>query len=156
MIKQKEAVFAAYTAGIEAGLEHGSDALFDQVAASVAAGIFNGEVEYGKDRTDEKAVRSYSRSVTSNWFKKDQRISGAKYVPATRRGPQVKDERLKALIANLKSLKAHDSQVDMTLIQRVEAAIAARKSELAAEKAASKVQSLEETMASLEALGIEV
>ncbi len=154
MMKQKDAVFAAYTAGIEAGLTAGSDQLFDHVASQVQAGIASGEVEYGKDKDDEKAVKSYSRSLTSNWFKKDERISGAKYVPATKRGPQVKDEVLKGLNTNLKSLRAHNA--DMELISRVEAAIEARRAEIAQQKASSKVQSLEETLASLEQLGIEV
>src|SRR5581483_7039528 len=92
VMKQKDAVFAAYQAAVANGMEHGSDALYEQVAAVVQAGIASGEVDYGKDRTKESEVKSYARSLVSNWFKKDERISGAKYVPATRRGPQIKDE----------------------------------------------------------------
>lgn len=154
MIKQKEAVYAAYQSGVNNGLEHGSDQLFDFVAGQMQTGITDGTVDYSGDRGDEKKVKSYSRSVTSNWFKKDERISGAKYVPATKRGPQVKDELLRTLNVNLKSLKANNA--DMTLISRVEHAIEARKSEIAATKQASKVQSMDETLASLQALGIEV
>lgn len=157
MMKQKEAVFAAFTAGIQAGLEQGSDQLFDHVAGQVQAGITSGEVEYSKDRADEKAVKSYSRSVTSNWFKKDERIAGVKYTPATKRGPQVKDETLKKLNTSLKSLRAQpEGTVDMNLITRVEAAIAERKAAIQSDKARSKVQSLDDAMAALSELGIEV
>jgi hypothetical protein len=155
-MKQREAVFAAYTAALEAGMAVGTDQLFDHVADTVAAGITAGEVAYGKDRADEAKVKSYSRSVTSNWFKKDERIAGAKYVPATRRGPQIKDETLKKLTSALKSLKAHNRPEDMTLITKVQDQIEARRSALASDKAASKVQPLEETLASLAELGIEV
>lgn len=153
-IKQKDAVFAAYQAGREQGLEHGSDQLFESVAGLVQAGIANGDVDYSKDRANEKEVKAYARSLTSNWFKKDERISGAKYVPATRRGPMIKDETLKALSENLKSLKAHSA--DMTIIQRVEQAIQQRRQQLAAQKDKSKVQTMEETLASLAELGIQV
>lgn len=157
MIKQKEAVFSAFSAGIDSGMEQGTPALFDHVASLVASGITSGEVEYSKDRSDEKVAKAYSRSLTSNWFKKDDRINGGtKYIPATKRGPQVKDETLKKLSVSLKSLKAHNGQVDMNLISRVETAIDARKQQLASEKAATKVQSLDETLAALESLGIEV
>ena len=154
MIKQKEAVFAAYQAGINNGLAHGSDELYEFVASNVQAGIVDGSVEYSKDRADEKAVKSYSRSLTANWFKKDERISGAKYVPATKRGPQVKDEQLRSLMTNLKALKAHNA--DMGLISRVEKTIEDRRRELQSQKSQSKVQSMDETLASLQQLGIEV
>ncbi len=157
MIKQKEAVFAAYQAGINNGLAAGSEPLFDHVASQVEAGIRAGEVDYSKDRNDEKTVKSYSRSVTSNWFKKDDRISGAKYVPATKRGPQVKDDMLRKLNTSLKSLKAQaPGTVDMNLIQRVEAAIEERKAQVASTKAASKVQSIDDAMNTLAELGIAV
>jgi hypothetical protein len=154
MIKQKEAVFNAYQTGINNGLQHGGDQLFEAVAADVSQQIAAGGVEYGKDRSDEKAVKSYGRALTSNWFKKDERISGAKYVPATRRGPQVKDDTLKKLSSSLKALKIHNG--DMTLIAKVEAAVETRRAELQAAKASSKVQSLDDTLQALEELGIRI
>lgn len=152
MIKQKEAVFAAYTDGRNSGLEHGSEQLFEHVAAMVQSGIANGEVDYGKDRANEKQVKSYARSLTSNWFKKDDRIAGTKYVPATKRGPQIKDENLKLLTQALKSLKAHNA--DMTVITRVEEAIKTRRDELSSLKDKSKVMPVEDALAALADLGL--
>jgi len=155
MVKQKDSVFAAFTSGVEAGLEPGSDALFNHMAAEVENGIRAGEVDYTKSRSDEKIVRTYSRSLISNWTKKDIRLTnGVKYVPATKRGPQVKDETLKALNTSLKSLKAHGG--DMSLISRVETAIEQRRDSIQTAKAATKVQSLDQTLETLMSLGIEV
>ena len=153
MMKQKDAVFAAYTAGINAGLEHGSKPLFDHVKTEIFHGITAGDISYNKDRSNEKEVRNYAGSVTNNFFKKDERISGAKYVPQTKRGPIVKDERLIELSTNLKALKVHSPE-NMELIGRVQAAFDARKAEVAASKVSTKVKSEAETMESLAALGL--
>lgn len=153
MIKQKEAVFAAFALGREQGLQDAQ--LINFAVEQVRSGIAGGDVGYEKDRSNEKQVASYSKALVSNWLKKDPRLNGGtKYVPATKRGPQIKDETLKALTENLKSLKAHNA--DMTIIQRVEKAVEDRRAQVAAAKSASKVQTMEETLASLEALGIEL
>lgn len=153
MVKQKDAVFTAFQIAIEQGLE--GTVARDFAVEQVKAGLMAGEIEHSKGALDEKTAQSYARSLVSNWTKKDERLNGgAKYVPATKRGPQVKDETLKALQTNLKSLKANNA--DPELIARVEAAMEERRAHLAAEKAQSKVQSLDETLASLQALGISV
>lgn len=153
MMKQKEAVFAAITLATTQGLE--GDSAHDFAVEQVKLGLMSGEVEHSKGNLDEKSAKSYAGSLISNWKKKDTRLNGGlKYEPSTKRGPQVKDERLKELNDNLKALKAHSA--DMTIVSRVETAIEARRAELNAEKSASKVQSLDDTFASLAALGIEV
>lgn len=153
MMKQKDAVFAAITLAQTNGLE--GDAAHNFAVEQVKLGLMSGEVEHSKGQLDEKGARSYAGSLISNWKKKDKRLNGGvDYTPSTKRGPQVKDERLKELNGNLKALRAHGA--DMTIISRVESAIEARREELQAEKSASKVQSIEDTFASLAALGIEV
>jgi len=67
----------------------------------------------------------------------------------------LKDARLKGLTESLKSLRV-TSPENIDLIGRVETAIEERKATLASTKAASKVQSLDETLAALADLGIEV
>jgi len=153
MMKQKDAVFAALEQAQRLDLE--GDAAHAFAVEKVKQGLMDGTVFHSKGRLDEKKAKSYAGSLLANWFKKDERLNGGvKYVPETKRGPQVKDELLKTLTTNLKSLKANNA--DAELIARVESAIETRRAALAAEKQATKVQSLDETMASLEALGIEV
>lgn len=154
-IKQKDAVFNAIQAASEQGLE--GDQLTTFAVEQVKQGLMSGEVQHSKgNMSDEKAALSYARSLVSNWRKKDERLTGGvKYVPATKRGPIMKDETLRKLNDSLKSLRVNDPD-NAELIGKVEAAIDARKSQLAAEKAASKVQSLDETLAALADLGIEV
>lgn len=155
MIKQKEAVFAALAAAGEQGLE--ADAATAFAVEQVKTGLMAGEVQHSSGAiTDPKKAESYAKALISNWLKKDERLNGgAKYVPTNRRGPIMKDERLKALSESLKSLKVNQPG-NTDLIARVEAAIDARKTELASAKATSKVQTLDETLASLQELGIEV
>ena len=153
MMKQKDGVFAALQAASEQGLE--GDQAIDFAVEQVKQGLMSGEIAHSKGQLDEKSARSYAGSLVSNWRKKDERLNGGvKYVPETKRGPQVKDETLKTLMTNLKSLKANNADAD--LIARVEAAIEARRSEVQATKAAAKVQSMDETLASLQALGIAI
>lgn len=153
MMKQREAVFAAIEAGQTQGLT--GDELRAFAVEQVKQGLMAGQISHSKGQLDEAKAQSYARSLYSNWTKKDDRLNGGvKYEPKTKRGPLVKDEQLKALKANLDSLKAHSADAD--LIARVEAAYNARKEQVQAEKAASKVQSLDETLASLQALGIDV
>lgn len=153
MMKQKDAVYAALEAAQAEG--HQGDEATEFAVEKVKQGLMSGEIAHSKGQLDEKAARSYAGSLISNWKKKDPRLNGGvQYVPETKRGPQVKDELLRTLSTNLKSLKANNA--DAELIARVEAAIENRRAEVQAEKAATKVQSLDETMASLEALGIQV
>ncbi len=152
--KQKDAVFAAIQAASDQGLD--GDAANEFAVEQVTQGLMAGEIAHSKGALDPKAAKSYARSLVANWRKKDVRLTnGVKYVPTTKRGPIVKDDQLKKLTESLKSLKIN--QPDNTdLIARVEAAIAARKETLAAEKAATKVQSMDEALATLESLGIDV
>lgn len=168
MMKQKDAVFAAITAAQEQGLE--GDAARNFAVEQVKQGLMDGTIQHSAGQiTDEKRAQGYARSLVSNWLKKDERLNGGtKYVPATKRGPILKDETLRKIVEARKSLEVNlnalrTSGGDPDLIARVEAALeqtrtkeAERREALAAEKAQSKVQSLEETMANLEALGIEV
>ena len=152
-ITQKESVFQSYQEGVSQGLS-GQD-LKSFVVEKIKDGLMSGEVEYKNDRTDEKSVINYSRALYSNWMKKDPRLNGGtKYVPQTTRGPRTTDESLKSLESSLKSLKVHNADPD--LISRVENAIETRRNELQLQKSQSKVQSLEETMSTLESLGIAV
>jgi hypothetical protein len=153
MMKQKDAVYAALEAAQAEG--HQGDEAIAFAVEKVKQGLMDGTIQHSKGALDEKSARSYAGSLISNWRKKDTRLNGGvQYVPETKRGPQVKDEQLRTLKANLDSLKAHGADED--LIARVEAAYEARKAQVQAEKAASKVQSLDETLASLQALGIDV
>lgn len=153
--KQKDAVFTALSQAISSGLEGESATAF--AVEQVKMGLMSGEIIHSKGVfTDEKLAESYARSLISNWKKKDIRLTdGVKYVPTTKRGPIMKDEKLKKLTESLKSLRV-TSPDNTDLIARVEAAIEARRTELASEKAATKVQSLDETLASLADLGIEI
>lgn len=152
MMKQSEAVRTFINQADSQGLT--DKARRDFAVENVKIGLLDGSIAYGKDRTDEKAVSIYASSVVGNWLKKDTTLNGGvKYEPATKRGPQVKDEQLIALNANLKSLRVL-SPDNMDLIGRVESAIEARKAILAQAKETTKVQSLEDTLASLEAMGI--
>jgi hypothetical protein len=150
-MKQKDAVRIALLAAAEQGLE--GDAATTFAVEQVKAGLMTGEIGHSKGFTDEAKAKSYARSLIANWRKKDKELTGGvPYVPATRRGPQVKDETLKKLLAAKKSLEANKQ--DPALIAQVEAKIQERRDVLAAEKASSKVQSLDETMATLESLGV--
>jgi hemoglobin-like flavoprotein len=87
----------------------------------------------------------------SNWFKKDERISGKPYEVLKPRGPQVKDEQLQKLNAVLASAKTL-GRTD--IIAPVEAKIAQRKAELQAAKAKKNVMSEDELAATLAELGL--
>ena len=154
-MNQKETVFNAFQGATNEGLTGTAHTAF--VIDQIACDLTSGECAHSKGPiTDEKEARKYAGALLSNWKKKDTRLSGGvAYVPATPRGPQVKDGLLKQLNGNLKSLKAHGVE-DMDLITRVEAAIATRREELAAAKGIAKVQPIEDAMAELAALGIAV
>lgn len=155
MIKQKDAVVQFWNQGTEQGLS-GKD-LQEYVATEIFHGLSAGDIEHRDEsiRSDEKRCKSYARSLVGNHFKKAKEINGGvKYEPTTKRGPLVKDQRLKDLMESIKSLKANNA--DMTLISQVEAAAEVRRAELEAEKSKSKLPSMEETMAKLAELGINV
>lgn len=153
--KQKDAVFTALETARSQGLE--GDAAREFAVEQVTQGLIAGEVQHSAGKVeDPKKAKSYARSLVANWLKKDDRLNGGvKYVPETKRGPQVKDEQLKKLNAALKSLEVNDPENTET-IERVRNAINARKTQLAAEKAATKVQSMDEALATLSELGIDV
>lgn len=153
--KQRDAVFLAIMAAREAGFEGGAEN--DFATQQVKTGLMTGEIVHSKGAiSDEKVATVYARSLISNWRKKDDRLNGGvKYAPTTKRGPIMKDETLKKLSDSLKSLKIVQPD-NMDLITRVESAISSRRELLASQKAATKVQSLDETLAALADLGIEV
>jgi hypothetical protein len=153
MIKQKDAVFAAITEAQGNKLE-GKEAIAYAVE-KVSAGLMDKTVQHSTGFTDPAKALGYARSLVANWMSKDTRLNGGeKYAPKTKRGPQVKDERLRTLKESHKSLIAH--QADPALIAKVEAAMQARQAEVQAEKSQANVPSLDETLASLADLGIEV
>lgn len=152
-MKQKDAVFQAIEAARGQGLE--GDQAREFAVRTIATGLMNGSVSHSKGQLDEKSATSYASSLFSNWTKKDTRLTnGVKYVPENKTGPRVKDEALKKLSAALKSLEANGGNHD--LIERTKAAIATRKEQIAAAKATAKAISIDEALANLAELGIEV
>jgi hypothetical protein len=152
-MKQKDFVKQAIMAAIAAGLS--AEALNSAAAETIKNGLISGECEHSKGPMDEKAAKSYAKSLVGNYLKKDKDLNGGvKYEPTTRRGPIVKDQRLKDLKTSLKALEANSASPE--LIAQVTTAIATREAELEAEKTTSKLPSLEETMAKLAELGINV
>lgn len=153
--KQKDAVFAALETARGQGLE--GDSLREFATEVLAQGLMTGEIVHSKGAiTDPKKAKSYAGSLISNWTKKDTRLTnGVKYVPETKRGPILKDEKLKDLTVAMKSILVNQP-TNAELIARVQAAIDERRAEVAATKAATKVQSMDEALATLESLGIEV
>lgn len=152
-MKQKDFVKQAILACMSQGLE--GDALNSAASESIKTGLVTGECEHSKGPMDEKTAKSYAKSLVGNYLKKDKDLNGGvKYEPTTRRGPIVKDQRLKDLKTSLKALEANSASPE--LIAQVTTAIATREAELEAEKTTSKLPSLEETMAKLAELGINV
>lgn len=154
MMKQKDAVVTFFNQGTTAG--HTGEALNSFIVDNLTAGFVAGEIEHKKGRLEEKKARSYAGSLLSNWKKKVDLTSGAKidYVPANPRGPLVKDPTLVTLKTSIASLKANNGSPE--LIARAEAAYAARKAEVDAAKATSKVIPMEEALAQLENLGVDI
>jgi hypothetical protein len=137
-MKQKESVLFYHAQAAEQGLT-GKD-LEAFIATEIFHGIRAGDVECKKTyiKDDEKECMRYAKSLVSNHFKKAPELNGGiKYVPATVRGPIIKDEMLKELNVNLKALKALEN-ADENLIQAVEAAIAQRQAQVDEAKQVSK------------------
>jgi 2-oxoglutarate dehydrogenase complex dehydrogenase (E1) component-like enzyme len=153
-MKQKDAVFQALETARGQGLE--GDQAREFAVRMIATGLMNGSVSHSKGQLDEKRAVSYAGSLVSNWTKKDTRLTnGVKYVPENRTGPRVKDETLKKLTAALKSLEVNNPE-NIELIERTKSAIATRKEQITTAKASAKAISIDEALASLAELGIEV
>lgn len=153
MISQKESVYLAFVA------ESQGKSLAEcmqvsgfraRVVEAVAASLHTNEVEW--DCSDKSAdnCMSYASQLFSNWTKRDTRISGVKYEPLTKRGPQVKDEKLAKLNTALKSAQVHAPDK----VAQITALIETRKAELTVEKSKTKVLSSDELAATLAELGL--
>jgi hypothetical protein len=153
-IKQKDVVFAAFMSIVGEGktVADATETQRQQVKEQVASQLHDGSCDWDDpDKSPEHCLR-YAGSLVSNWFKKDPRLNGVgKYTPKTRRGPLVKDEELKKLIA------ARDSAVVLgrtEVVPQLESRIAQRKEQLKLEKAKTKVLSQDELAATLTELGL--
>lgn len=147
VLSQKEAVYQAHTK---------FDGDRAQMREHIAQGIVAGTVSCDKPeyRSDIKKALTYASGLISNWLKKDSRLNGGvKYEAATVRGPQVRDEKLKALT---QARKAATAANDMELLTKIESLHASRVAELESEKAAKKAPNVSDAVAALAALGIEL
>jgi hypothetical protein len=147
--KQSEAVYQAFLHGQQSGLSGGDLKAF--VIATVADGLMNGTVECKTKPVlgDQRASRQYAKALTNGRFKKDERITGVKYEPSTRRHA-VYNPRIAKLQETLKKLKAADPRNE--LIPQVEAAIQVAIAQITPE--APEIMSREELSRTLLELGI--
>ena len=125
-----------------------SDDQRSSVIAIVSEGLTDGSVfladtESNKEKLSSKSeMKKYVGGLVSNWLRKDKRLNGGtKYEaknPGSRTGSG--DEQIK----NLKALKTlFMSQGETAKIAVVDQAIAKRNAEIAAERAASKIQAID-------------
>lgn len=153
MTTQKESVYLAFVQ--ESNGQSLSECLSNtgfraKVVEAVAAGLHEGSVEWDNQDKNADNCMAYASQLVSNWFKRDTRISGVKYQPTTKRGPQVKDEKLAKLNVALKSATVHAPDKVDQIVQMIEV----RKAELTTEKTKTKVMSSDELAATLAELGI--
>jgi hypothetical protein len=140
MISQKESVYLAVCEVIGVDSFNGKAELTKEqtknVVEIVTAAIADGGVEFSvgakaKYQTTD-LIRSYTRGMVNNWLRKDTRLNGGgKYVaknPGSRAGAGDKQ------LAELKKLRTLVA-TDPDKLTQVDAAIEARKSALALEKA---------------------
>lgn len=86
MIGQKEAVVSAVKAILGTRFVPNQDRALDllteeqieNIKELMFSGIMNGSIEYAKDKTDEKAVKTYARSMVMNHLKKTKVLNGSK------------------------------------------------------------------------------
>lgn len=152
-MKQKEAVYLAFVA-IANGrdtTECLADSTFRaQLKEAVAAGLHDGSTDWDFGDKTPEACLAYASQLIANWTKRDTRISGMKYEPLTKRGPQIKDERLQKLNVALKAAQVHCPDK----VEQITSLIDARKAELNVVKAKTKVIDATELTNVLAELGI--
>jgi hypothetical protein len=152
-MKQKESVYVAFMAesqGKSIAECSTVPGFRERVVEAVAASLNTNETEWDSaDKSPEKCL-AYASQLYSNWTKKDIRISGIKYEPATKRGPQMKDDKLIKLTTALKSASVHAPEK----VPQIEALIEIRKAELTVEKSKTKVMNSDELNATLAELGL--
>lgn len=151
-MKQKESVVHFNAIGTEQGLT-GKD-LEAFVVTEVFHGLQAGDIEHKNPamKDDEKECKRYAKALVSNHYKKAKELNGGiKYVPATTRGPIIKDVMLKELTEVLKQIEGREGADQ--LVSDTRFLIETRKAELEALKpaktSAKKVFTLEEIQASL-------
>ena len=155
-MKQSEAVVMFWKQGVEQGLT--GEALKAYAVEEVYHGLMAGDIDYRDQEyiQQPKNAMSYAKSVVHNYHKKNPEMNGGvKYEPATKRGPLVKDPTYKSLKGNLKVLESQGG--DLALI----AATKARMTEIEALEKASKpatknTKTLQEALAELAELGVQV
>lgn len=152
-MKQKDFVKMVVLACMTEGLT--GEALTSTACERVKNGLMSGECEHGSPtiREDEKEAKSYAKAVVGNYIKKDKDLNGGvKYEPKSKRGPIIKDPELKELKVVLKALEAN--KADTNLIYAVQTKIVEKEAAIEANKATSKLPSLDDAMAILTKLGI--
>jgi hypothetical protein len=149
-ISQKEGVFKAFSNlnGTHTGKE-----LREQVKCAVAAMLQSGEIEWKDADKSEAACLKYAGQLVSNYFKRDERISGCKYVPANPTGTRTKDATLRSIESAIASVKVHEP-TNTQLLSALEDKRTARREELASAKKATKVLSPDELSSVLSELGV--
>ena len=100
----------------------------------VLAGILDGGVAYTKDITDEPTVKKYVSGLVNNHFRKAKDLNGGKTYTPTGTG-SVRDEQLRELN---KLLSTGNYETGSDKYASIQGAIASRKAELAAAKAAKQ------------------
>lgn len=85
MIGQKEAVVSAVIAILGTAFTPHKDKALDlltedqieNIKELMCHGITNGSIEYSKDKTDAKTVKTYARSMVMNHLKKTKILNGS-------------------------------------------------------------------------------
>ena len=146
-MRQKEFIKTTIQFGIKNNLS-GTE-LMNFVIDQVKKGLMNGECHYSKGILDEKDALRYSKALYKNTMMKDLDMNGGTpYTPSTKRGPIIKDEKLKDLKKVLKSLQ--ESNGDPALISKVESLYETRMKELESEKKKETTLTEEETLSILQ------
>ena len=118
--------------GVDIGLKVISGELRKQVCAIVTAGLADGTIDYGKDRSDSSAVKKYANNVVNNWLRKNKKLNGNSNYEIKNPGSRATggDKELKALKAARK-LHGDDPETAAEIDRHIER----RRAEIAAEKA---------------------
>jgi hypothetical protein len=141
-IGQKQAVIDAvasvlgsnFTSGLTVVRDTITSDQLDEVREIVLNGIAHGTVTYGKDSTDEKAVRRYVNGMIDNHFRKATELNGGnKYTAPASSARGARDAQLSTLKKLLKTFEEGSEQYN-----QVAEAIETRTSFLATERATAK------------------
>lgn len=118
----------------------------EEIRNNVFNGIINGDIQFNKDTSDEKALRRYVNGMIDNHFRKAKELNGGnKYVP-TNPGKGRRDPQLSAL---RKLVKNYSEGTEEFI--KVTAAIETREQELAEErKLAAAAKKKEDVLSSID------